>query len=122
MTSVRPTARPWPRPALRVAAAVLTCLLALPAAQARSRGDHEWAQEAVKSGEILPLNSVLERLAKEHPGQVLEVELERIEDGWAYEVKMLQPDGQLVKLIVDARTAAVLLRRSRPTTSPFGHH
>lgn len=122
MTSTHRSTLPAKRTALRALAALLLGLLALPAAQARSRGDHEWAREAVQSGEILPLDNVLERLAKEHPGQVLGVELERDDGGWVYEVKMLQPDGQLVKLIVDARTAAVLLRRSRPATRPLDHH
>ena len=56
---------------------------------------------------------VLERLEREHPGQVMEVELEQEEGRWIYEVKLLQPQGQLVKLKLDARTGAVVKTRAQ---------
>ena len=61
----------------------------------------------------MPLRSVLERLEREHPGQVLEVELERDAGRWTYEIKLLQPSGGLLKLEVDAANARVLKARSR---------
>ncbi len=71
--------------------------------------DHDRARRAVQAGEILPLQEVLNRLARRQPGQVLEVELER-ESGrcWVYEIKLLQPDGRLLKLQLDARNGAPL--------------
>lgn len=84
-----------------------------PLAVAGSRGDHERALEAVRTGQVLPLRVVLERLEREQPGQVLEVELEREDNGWVYEVKLLREGGQLVKLKLDARTAIVLERKSK---------
>ena len=112
---------PLPRsPALRGAAAVLSALLiggALMApARAGDRGDredHERARRAMTTGQVLPLRTVLERLDREHPGQVLEVELEQDDGQWIYEVKLLQKDGQLVKIKLDARTAALLGSRTR---------
>jgi uncharacterized membrane protein YkoI len=83
-------------------------------AQARDRGDHERAREAVVAGQILPLRAVLERLEREHPGQVLEIELESEDRRWVYEVKLLQPGGQLLKLEIDAGTGEVIKRRVRP--------
>jgi uncharacterized membrane protein YkoI len=89
-------------------------LALLPAAAgADGRGDHERALSAVRSGEILPLPEILERLRRQHPGQVLELELEdrRGSAGerlWVYEVRLLQPDGKVVKLELDARSAQVL--------------
>jgi uncharacterized membrane protein YkoI len=86
--------------------------LAAPAALARDKGDHERARAAVRSGEVLPLPQLLERLQRSHPGQVLELELEQEDGRWIYEVKLLQADGQLLKLELDARSAEVLrLRR-----------
>jgi uncharacterized membrane protein YkoI len=82
-------------------------------ALASDREDHERARRAMTSGQVLPLRTVLERLDREHPGQVLEVELEQDEGRWIYEVKLLQDDGQLVKIKLDARTAALLSSRSR---------
>lgn len=89
------------------------CMLAGPMAWADDRNDHHRAREAVQSGQVLPLATVLERLAPEHPGQVLEVELESRDGQWFYEIKLLKADGRLVKLLLDARTAAVLRSRLR---------
>ena len=70
--------------------------------------DHEQARRALQAGEVMPLATVLERLARSHPGQVLEVELESSHGRWIYEIRLLQPDGHLAKLAVDARNAEVL--------------
>ncbi len=94
------------------AACLLAGLLGTPLAQASER-DHERAREAVQAGQVLPLPSVLEKLAATHPGQVLEVELEKESDGWVYEIKLLQRDGQLVKLELDAKTADLLRSKIR---------
>lgn len=84
-------------------------LWAAPLDAARAgEADHEQARRALQAGEVMPLAAVLERLARSHPGQVLEVELEREHGRWIYEIRLLQPDGQLVKLAVDARNAEVL--------------
>jgi uncharacterized membrane protein YkoI len=67
----------------------------------------------VQAGEVMPLRGVLERLEREHPGQVLDVELERDGGRWIYEIKLLQPGGQRVKLKLDARTAELIQRKDR---------
>lgn len=84
-----------------------------PGAWARDGDDHERARQAVQAGQVLPLRTVLERLERAHPGQVLEVELEREDEHWLYEIKLLQPDGRLLKLQLDARTADVLRSKGR---------
>jgi uncharacterized membrane protein YkoI len=85
--------------------------MSVPAAVAG--GDHERAREAVRSGQVMPLGEVLARIAPVHPGQVLEVELEHDDGRWRYELKLLSPDGHLVRLELDARTAEVLRVRQR---------
>lgn len=89
---------------------VLTSLVGLPA---WADGDHDRARQAVRSGQVLPLPAVLGQLAREVPGHVLEVELEQDDGRWIYEIKLLQTDGQLVKLKVDAQTAKLLRRKTR---------
>jgi uncharacterized membrane protein YkoI len=89
----------------------LTAVLGWPLAHADS--DHDRARDAVQAGQVLPLKTVLERLEREHPGQVLEVELERDDGRWIYDVKLLQAGGRLVKLELDAASGAVLKRRDR---------
>jgi len=93
----------------RTAIAGLLCGgLALAPAWADDKDDHEQARKAVQAGQILPLPALLEKLQGTHPGQVLELELEREDGRWIYEIKLLQSDGQLLKLEVDADTAQVL--------------
>lgn len=75
--------------------------------------DHERARRAVEAGQILPLRDVLARLERTYPGRVLEVELERDDGLWLYEIKLLQADGRLLKLKLDAKTAAVLKEKRR---------
>lgn len=80
---------------------------------ARADGDHDRARAAVQAGQVLSLKTVLDRLDREHPGQVLEVELESEDGRWIYEVKLLQAGGRLVKLELDAATGDTLSRRER---------
>jgi uncharacterized membrane protein YkoI len=95
-------------------AALSAALLALPAfSMARSEPDQDRARAALQAGEILPLNTILTRLAQTQPGQVLEVELERKDGRWLYEIKLLQPGGGLLKLELDARSGEVLRQKSR---------
>ncbi len=75
--------------------------------------DHDQARAAVQAGKVLPLKTLLERIERDHPGQVLEVELEQERERWVYEIKFLQPDGKLLKLELDAATAQVLRREER---------
>ena len=75
--------------------------------------DHDRALRALKAGEILPLRVVLERLGRDHAGEVIEVELERDDGRWVYEIKMLRSDGGVFELEVDARTADVLEAKDR---------
>jgi hypothetical protein len=78
-------------------------------------GDHDRARQALEAGEVLPLGTILTRLERDHPGQVLDVELEHEKHGdvarWIYEVKLLRKGGALVKLEVDARTGTVISRK-----------
>jgi hypothetical protein len=99
----------------RVLPLLLGVALALPGvspAWGGDRRDHDRARAAVQAGQVLPLPTLLERLARTHPGQVLDIELERDGASWIYEVKLLQSGGQLLKLELDAATGKVLkLRR-----------
>jgi uncharacterized membrane protein YkoI len=79
--------------------------------------DHERARKALEAGEVLPLNTILERVERVYPGQVMDVELERDHENrserWIYKVKVLRTGGALVKLKVDARDGTVLGSKSR---------
>lgn len=75
---------------------------------AAKHDDHVAARELLRRGEILPLNQILEVAQRRVPGDVIEVELEREDDGWEYEVKVLTPTGHVRKITLNARNGAVL--------------
>jgi uncharacterized membrane protein YkoI len=72
------------------------------------KDDHVEARALLQRGEILPLARILEVAQRRVPGDVIEVELEREDSGWEYEVKVLTPAGLVRKLTLDARNGAVL--------------
>jgi len=93
-----------------LAAVLLAAVMAAPLAARADKVDHERARQAVQAGEVLPLPLLLERLQREQPGQVLEVELEQAKGSgqWIYEIRLLKAGGGLVKLKLDARTGTVM--------------
>jgi uncharacterized membrane protein YkoI len=102
----------WAMPCALVALAVVA-LMGTATVTARGRDDHDRARQAVESGQVMPLKALLARVEREHPGQVLEVELEQDDGVWRYEIKLLQPGGVLNKLKLDARTGAVVKSRAQ---------
>lgn len=108
----------------QVARPALLMLLAALAGPALGddRRDHELAREALASGQILPLRTVLERIRKDYPGEALEVELEEKSGRWMYKIKMLRPDGGVSKLRLDARDASLLDVRGRGRGDRHGDH
>lgn len=89
----------------------LTLALLSPTAvggQQDSLPDFELAQDAVARGEILPLARILRLLEQEHPGTVVEVELEYSHGIRVYEVELITPDGRLIEVDIDATTGQIL--------------
>ena len=99
------------RPAFVVLSLCLCGLVGQPVS-ASDHDDHDRARQAVQAGQVLPLPTVLERLQREMPGQVLEVELEH-DDTQAsyYEIELLQGNGSTLALKVDARSLQVLKQK-----------
>lgn len=101
-----------PSGGLRVAVLVLALLCAGPS-QAGDAHDQDRARQALEAGEILPLRTILEKIERNYPGQVMEVDLERKETRWVYEIKVLRTGGELIKLKLDARDGALLDAKMR---------
>ena len=70
--------------------------------------DHERALEALERGEILPLTTILERVALEYPGQVLETEFDREWFRYYYELTVLTNDGYLLEIEIDAENGEII--------------
>lgn len=71
-------------------------------------GDHELAREALQQGQVIPLRQVLDKVEREYQGQVLKIEFERDDGRYVYEIRLLQKDGRMAKLKVDAVDGRVL--------------
>ncbi|SOD54305.1 PepSY domain-containing protein [Pseudoxanthomonas wuyuanensis] len=86
-----------------------TATALLPAASVLAgKDDHLEARELLKRGEILPLAHILDVVQARVPGDVIEVELDRDDDGWEYKVKVLTPTGLVRKITLNARNGAVI--------------
>ncbi|AYH42963.1 PepSY domain-containing protein [Azoarcus sp. DN11] len=70
--------------------------------------DHDRARAALERGEVLPLRTILDKVGRDYPGKVVEVELERERGRWIYEIRLLRGGGALVRLDVDARDGTVI--------------
>ena len=73
-------------------------------AQADYGYDHDRAKLLLETGEILPLQVILEKSRKIQEGRILEVELENKGALLLYEIELLLSNGQVVELLFDAKT------------------
>ena len=90
---------------------VALCLLGaspLLRADDHDRGSHELARQALEQGRVLPLRTVLEKIERDYQGQALKVEFEQDDGRFLYKIRLLQNDGRMVKLKVDAMDGRVL--------------
>lgn len=78
---------------------------------AQDRRDHERARAALEAGQIRPLAEVLTEAERRFRGRVIEAELQRDDNQWLYELKILPPNGRMFVVVLDAATGAVLRTR-----------
>lgn len=84
---------------------ILLAALSLASAGAAADVDHETARQLREQGEIVPLESILERVRSRYAGgTLLEVELEREKGALVYEVELLDASGRVREMLLDART------------------
>lgn len=88
----------------------LTPLLLLSALSLAHASEQRQARELLEQGEILPLTTIIANTRAVQPGRILEVELERKRGAWLYELEVLDAQGQIWELRLDARTGEVLQR------------
>jgi len=88
--------------------ALLIALMLTHGSTAQADRDHDEARRLLKSGDILSLELILEKLRPTHPGKILEVELETKSGKVVYEIEMLGDDGIVREFIIDARTGVLL--------------
>ncbi|UCE89914.1 MAG: PepSY domain-containing protein, partial [Pseudomonadota bacterium] len=70
--------------------------------------DHEAARVLVEAGDILPLDVILEKAQARYRGRVLEVELEREAGRHVYEIEIVDEQGVVRELYLDASSGELL--------------
>ena len=84
-------------------------ILALLAGPALADDDgQDRARRALQAGEILPLSDILAAAEAARPGRVIELELDRDDGRWIYELELVTREGRLYEMEIDAATATVL--------------
>jgi uncharacterized membrane protein YkoI len=68
----------------------------------------EEAYEEAKSGKILPLARILDKVRKMHPGEIVETKFEHKGAALIYEIYFLDDAGRRVEVYVDARTGELI--------------
>lgn len=72
--------------------------------------DHERARKLVKSGEIIPLEQLLQKVVSADSGKLrlLEAELERKQGRLVYELELVDEQGVVRELLFDAKTGEAI--------------
>jgi len=96
-----------------IAAALGGAALAATPASASERVRQQEVRQLRESGKILPMEDILARARAAQPGQIVEVELERDDGRYVYEVKVIDSADKVHKLELEAGSGEVLRRRTR---------
>jgi uncharacterized membrane protein YkoI len=75
---------------------------------ATARSQQEEAREALRQGLVRPLEDVLAEARKLIRGDIVEIEFEREDERFIYEIEYVAEDGHLMEIKIDAKTLAVI--------------
>lgn len=79
----------------------------------RKRYEHDDARRERDAGRIMPLREILARISPRFPGELIDVELEREDGYWIYDLTLIGRDHHKLEIRVDARNARVLRVRGK---------
>ena len=73
-------------------------------------------------GKVQPLRTVLEKVERDYQGQAVKVDFDEDDGRYIYEIRLLQNDGRMAKLKVDAMDGKVLeVRRKEKAKDRDAH-
>lgn len=75
-----------------------------------SEDAHDAAKTLKESGEILPLETIVEKARRQVPGRILEVELKK-KERLIYELELLDENGVVWELYYDAKTGELIRKK-----------
>jgi uncharacterized membrane protein YkoI len=76
-----------------------------------SDDDHDTVRKLRDAGDVLSLETILERIKPTVSGKLLEVEVESEHGSHIYELEILDENGLVWELKVDAKTAQILKKK-----------
>lgn len=82
-------------------------------AQADDRVRQGEVRELREAGKILPMEEILGRVRSAQPGQIVEIELDREQGRYVYEVKLIDDADAIHKIELDASTGEIVQRRRK---------
>ena len=91
----------WPRAFLVIFLSGMTSI-------ASADDDYIEARQLLDSGKILPLETILAKVRQRFPGKFLEVDLEKEDWKIIYEIEILDNNGMVNKIYIDATTGQFL--------------
>jgi uncharacterized membrane protein YkoI len=74
----------------------------------RADSDQDEAKKLVESGQIVPLESILDKVRKRYGGRILEVKLEHNKNRMIYEIEMVSEKGVVNELVLDASNGTLI--------------
>ena len=87
---------------------ILLFSIAIISSSALADSDHNEARKLKEAGEILPLEQIIAHARRQHAGHILEIELEREDDRYIYELEMLDDGGTIWELKYDAKSGSLI--------------
>lgn len=93
---------------ITLSGALLATILLAATFSAGAEDDHDRARRLRDAGDILPLETLIERVHAERPGRILEIELEEKKGRILYEVELVDEHGVVWELYFDARSGELL--------------
>jgi len=99
----------WFPNGLAIFAAATLLVGGLPPAAAGDHDDkrHDAVRRAVEAGEIRPLADIIAGVRDKLPGEIAGVEIERKNDRWLYEFRVIDARGRLFEVYIDARDGTI---------------
>ena len=74
----------------------------------QAEGDHDEARRLLESGDIMSLETILEKIRPQYPGEIIDVEIEKEAGLVVYELEIVGDDGIVHEIYIDARTGDIL--------------
>ena len=87
---------------------ILLQLLPWGVAPAIADDDYLEARRLVESGDVMSLQSILDKYRTDYPGRVIEVELEEKHGQIIYEIEIVDDRGEVRELYINARNGELL--------------